>query len=240
MKKKYDFLNKFYYVKVILICFVCSMILTSCKPESSHGTIKKTEEISIELSMEEAIDMGFQEASKYYNDLKLTEIHSYDNDDSPSINTGIDGSREWWYVDFANEKSNYVSVLIHNANVIEIKNFDENWNNGLINLSDIKLTAEEAVQKAREIGLCGGDPNNEEEWIRGYNFKLSYASLIKTPDDMKIFLEVIGISPQGNFAHVDFDAATGEILLAEEKIVDKDGNIEWRNFIGETQCEERD
>lgn len=32
-------------------------------------------------------------------------------------------------------------------------------------------------------------------------------------------------------AHVDFDATTGELLLAEEKIEHDNGDVEWKTFI---------
>ena len=54
------------------------------------------------------------------------------------------------------------------------------------------------------------------------------ASLVKSPDDIRLFLELIGISPSGNFAHVDFDAKTGEVLLAEEKLEKSNGEVEWK------------
>ena len=110
-------------------------------------------------------------------------------------------------------------------------NKDWNGNNGLFSLSDINITAEEAVRKVQELGLRVGNPQNAEEWVSGYNFKLSYASLLSALEDMRLFLEIIGIfSQEGNFAHVDFDAATGELLLAEEKIEYENGEIEWKNF----------
>ena len=87
------------------------------------------------------------------------------------------------------------------------------------------------MRKVQELGLRVGNPQNAEEWVSGYNFKLSYASLLSALEDMRLFLEIIGIfSPEGNFAHVDFDAATGELLLAEEKIEYENGEIEWKNF----------
>jgi len=55
--------------------------------------------------------------------------------------------------------------------------------------------------------------------------------LISEPDVERIFMEVIGISPNGNFAHVDIDAETGEVLLAEEKFEYEDGTAEWKSFI---------
>lgn len=160
----------------------------------------------------------------------MTEVHSYDNDYEPSITAGLNGEREWWYVNFANEDLNYVSILIRNGEVVALDNFDESGNNGLLDLSEIQLTSQEAAKKAKELGLQGGNPDKAEDWISGYNFKLSLTSLIKSPKEIRMFLEVIGISPDGNFAHVDFDAATGELLLAEEKIEYDDGTFEWRPF----------
>lgn len=177
--------------------------------------------------MEEAIQIAEQEADQYYKDLKLTEIHSYDNDIMPDINAGVDGKREWWYVNFANEKLNYVNVLIQDGEVCVVHTSDENGNNGLFELEEVQMTSADAVQKAREMGLKGGNPDSEEEWVSGYNFKVAYGSLVECPDDKRIFFEVIGVSPNGNFAHVDFDAVTGELLLAEEEIEYENGETEW-------------
>lgn len=184
----------------------------------------------VRISMEDAIAMGMKEAAKYYDGLLLTRVYSYDNDNAADIHTGEDGKRQWWYVDFANEKDNFVSVLICNGKFLEVRHYDSQGNWGLINLSDISLTSKEAVKKAQVLGLRGGDPKHPEEWVTGYNFKMSYESLVIAPDDMRVFLEVIGISPNGNFAHVDFDAVTGELLLAEEKIEYPNGDVEWRKF----------
>ena len=202
------------------------------EPEEYEDEETVSEEISdkIEISMEEAISMGMEEASKYYDDLRLTEVHSYDNDQDPEIFSGDDGRRQWWYVNFANEAQNYVSILICDGEIGAAEKFDSNGNNGLINLEDIHLSSAEAVQKAQEMGLRGGDPNNHDEWVTGYNFKMSYASLADSPEDVRIFLEVIGISPNGNFAHIDFDAVTGEVILAEEEIEYSDGETEWKAF----------
>ena len=46
-----------------------------------------------------------------------------------------------------------------------------------IDMDDVNMTADEAVQKAKDYGLVGGDPDNESHWVSGYNFKMSYASL---------------------------------------------------------------
>ncbi|MEY8334374.1 hypothetical protein AALB53_14890 [Lachnospiraceae bacterium 47-T17] len=192
---------------------------------TGRGIINK-----IELSLEDAVALAQKAASRYYDGLYLTHVYSYDNDRTPQMSSGSDGRREWWYVNFANEKKNFVSVLICGGEIVNAVHFDENLNNGLFDLSDVKLTAKQAAQKARALGLRGGDPANGDEWVSGFNFKLSYASLAVSPDDVRLFFEVIGISPNGNFAHVDFDAVTGEPLLAEEKLEYANGDVVWRKF----------
>lgn len=231
-------------VKVMAYVILSAITLTACsqvnsmdmetseilKESNDNESSEKRENNKIEISMEDAIFVGREEAVKYYNNLQLTEIHSYDNDDSLNNSSGNDGKRQWWYVNFANENKNYVSILICNGEIDIIEHFDNNANTGLLNLSEINLTAEEAVKKAQEMGLTGGNPDNGRDWISGYNFKMSYGSLTESPDDIRIFLEVIGISPNGNFAHVDFDATTGECVLAEEKVEYSNGNVEWVKF----------
>ena len=226
---------------IVLVSTVMSGCLSGIKTTQSDESTYVTDEVSdsdlneennskVEISMEEAINIAQEEAEKYYANLMLTEIHSYDNDEKRDIDAGANGERQWWYVNLANEESNYVNILIKDGAIVNVENYDDNGNNGLFSLSDINITAEEAVRKAQELGLRGGNPQNEEEWVSGYNFKLSYASLLSAPEDMRLFLEVIGISPEGNFAHIDFDAITGEVLLAEEKIEYQNGEIEWKTF----------
>lgn len=246
---KNNLLSKQIKAKVMASIILLAMTMTACSQESSvvkNGKMtteentdsveneeEKSSEIDenkIELSMEEAIALGMEEASKYYENLLLTEVHSFDNDQNPDTGSGEDGRREWWYVNFANKEQNYVSILIADGEILNVEHFDSNGNTGLIDTADIQLTADEAVKKAQDMGLKGGDPKNESDWVSGYNFKMSYASLIDSPDESRIFLEVIGISPNGNFAHVDFDAATGEVLLAEEKIEYENEEIEWKKF----------
>lgn len=184
----------------------------------------------VEISLEEAIEIGEEEANQYYENLKLTEVHSYDNDEKPESASGDDGKRQWWYVNFANEEENYVSVLIADGEIIASVPMEQNANDGFIDLDKVEISAEEAVNKAKELGLTGGDPEKKDDWVSGYNYKLSNGSLEKDPENKKIFFEVIGISPDGNFAHIDLDATTGEVILAEEKIEHPNGDVEWKEF----------
>jgi hypothetical protein len=184
----------------------------------------------IEISMEEAIAIGLTAATEYFDNLQLTCVYTWDADKEPMITTGEDGKRELWYAWYANEEGNLVIVLIVGGEVFHVDAFEESGNGGLIDTSEITVTSAEAVMKAKELGLRGGNPENEYEWVSGFNFDLRYASLLVTPDDMRLFLQVIGASPNGNFARIDFDAVTGELLLAEEQIIHEDGSLEWREF----------
>ena len=140
----------------------------------------------IQVSMEEAVAIGEKEAQKYYDNLQLTEVHSYDNDAEPKMADGEDGKREWWVVNFANEEQNYVSIIICDGAVDVVEHFDRNWNNGLLDQADIKLTAKEAAELAKKLGMRGGNPENPEDWAYGYHFKMSYEALAETPEDMSI------------------------------------------------------
>lgn len=234
-------LNPMGKIKVMAVFVLTAITLAACsqgkttenlseKSTISNKTEKAKTAHKVEISMEDAISIGKTEATKYYDNLLLTEVHSFDNDENPNICAGEDGKRQYWYVNFANEHENYVNILISNGKVDIVEHYDNNGNTGLLDLNKIKMTAEDAVIKAKELGLKGGNPDKESDWVTGYNFSMSNGSLIKTPDDNRIFLEVIGISPDGNFAHVDFDAVTGEVLLAEEKIEYDNEDFEWRTF----------
>lgn len=217
----------------LLTMITVIMLLGGCGEES----LKENNGIS----MEEVVELALAEGAKYYDNLQLTEIHSYDNDVVRSIDAGKDGKREWWYVNLANEQKNYVSMLFQNREIMLTMNYDSNGNGGLFTIDEVKITCEEAVQKARELGIRGGNPEVEEEWVSGYNFQLSYGSLTEAPDNRFLMLGVIGISENGNLARVYFNAATGEIVLAEEEVEHADGSLEYRRItIGEQKVQETD
>ncbi|MFI3212893.1 MAG: hypothetical protein R3Y24_06075 [Eubacteriales bacterium] len=188
-------------------------------------------DVKLEISMEEAIEIGATEAATYYDDLQLSAVYSYDGDELREEDAGVDGKRQLWYVNFANEESNLVHLLIKNGEIERVHTYDESGNYGLIDTSIITMTAQDAVDKSIELGLRGGNPDKPEEWVSGFNFNLVYGSLTEAPEEVQLFIEVIGISQNDNFAHVIFDAETSTLLLAEEKVVDENGDvIEWREL----------
>ena len=228
-EKKYIYLPLNLVLCVMLIgCGTANKHITDTTQKKVDDTdVEKTNE---EVSINEAVDIAYKKANEFYDDLELTEIHSYDNDEYPSEDSGIDGKREWWYVNFANTDNNYVSVLICDGKIQSVVPMEENGNNGLFSMDDITVTADQVINIATNYGLRGGNPNVEEEWVSGFNYKIEYSSLTDMPDDKRLFYEVIGISQDGNLAHVDVDATTGDVLLAEEKIEFTNDNFQWRSL----------
>jgi len=192
--------------------------------------IRGEEEEKIEINMMEAVELAGVEADKYYDDLHLAEVHSYDNDSNPCRTSGVDGKRQWWVVDFGNSKNNNVCVVICDGKVENVEAFDQSTTAGLLAEPENYISSEDAVNKAISCGLKAGDSVNDEDWTSGYNFRLFRGSLVEDPEKEYAIFEVVGVSEDGNYAHVEIDAKTGEILLKEEQYVDENNEYSWKTL----------
>lgn len=214
------------YRKKILVCIfiaiICSIVYSIC-PKS----LCKRDEKKIEISMEDAEQIGRIAANKHYKDMNLAEIHSYDNDEELSQKAGEDGKRQWWVAEYGDSYGNVVSIIIKNGAIVHVEDEVESIHGKCIFSTDL-LTSKQAVEIARKEGLLPGNPENNIDWTSGYNFKLSYGSL-NGREEEQIMMEVIGISPNGNFAHVILDAETGVVLIKEEQVVDNE-EYKWEIF----------
>jgi len=186
--------------------------------------------LKTEISMEEAIAMGTAEAEARNEGLRLTRIHSYDNDSIRSAAAGADGRRQWWVVRFGGEDGRRMDAIVCDGAIVAVETAAEDGCAAPIDLARVRLTAAEAVTAAKRVGLRGGNPDDEDEWVSGYNFRLSRAASEEESDKGRIVLEIIGISPAGNFAYADFDAQTGELLAAREKIGRCGEDVRWVDF----------
>ena len=185
--------------------------------------------LKTEISMEEAIAMGADEARTRDEGLRLTRIHSYDNDSIRSAAAGADGRRQWWIVRFGGEDGRRMDAILCDGAVVAVETADADGCDAPIDMARVKLTAAEAVVAAAKLGLRGGNPACEDEWVSGYNFRLS-STASEESGGRRVVLEVIGISPAGNFAYTDFDAETGELLSAAEKIERCGEEVRWADF----------
>jgi hypothetical protein len=209
--------------------FILSLtVLTSCTTREADD--HNYEETIIFISMEDAMALVLEIGKDYYDDLTVTKVHSHDNDTKPSSSAGEDGTRQMWTIALGNEADDSVTAYIKNGVAINVLPFESISNNGLIPMNQLNMTAKEAVEAAKKTGLRGGNPDIVEEWVSGYNFDLEFGSLVKAPGVRRVFLTVIAISPDGNFARVTFDAQTKELVLSEEKIEYEDGSVIWQEF----------
>ncbi len=179
--------------------------------------------------MKEAISIAYSKAKELSPDAKLHKIISTDAMVKPSEESGSDGTRTVWNVFFTDTKSNSeynIFVIRGKAEVKEDRN--EGAKKG-INDSDIKIDSTDAIKIAKkQKELKPGIPN--KDWAIGYHFKLDYVPFYEISDNEFLVIEIFGISPKGNFAHVDIDATSGKIIYSGEKTYDENGEAIWTPF----------
>lgn len=214
---------------LIFICifFISVSIVAYIKLDMK--LISKTSSQMEETTVKEAISIAYAKVKELSSNAKLIKIISTDAMVKPSEESGSDGTRAVWNVAFTDTKTNAeynIFVIRGKAEVMEDKNKAPKKG---INDSDIKIDSTDALKTAKEQkGLKPGIPN--KDWAIGYHFNLEYASYYEIPDKEFLVIEVFGISPKGNFAHVDIDATSGKIIYSGEKTYDENGKGNWTQF----------
>ena len=92
--------------------------------------------------------------------------------------------------------------------------------------SDLSFDSSDAIS----IAKSQKNPKPGKDWAVGYHFVLQYFPFDEGIKTERLIIEVIGLSPKGNFAHVNIAEKTGKIVDAIEKIYDKNGNAIWTDF----------
>ena len=178
------------------------------------------------MTMKEAIAIAYKDAKKWSNDAKLIKIISTDAMDNPINKSGELGKRNTWNIKFTDIKSTHEYIIFVSNGKIAKHEQTEFGEKKIIKDSDLTLDSSDALsiainQKKLKPGI---------DWAIGYHFNLEYASFYDKPGKEYLIIEVIGLSPKGNFAHVDIDEKTGEIIYAGEKTYDDKGNAIWTDF----------
>lgn len=214
---------------IFLLIFICILFISVCTVifiETDTKLASKTSSIKEETTMKEAISIAYTKVKELDPDAKLSNVLSTDSQDNPSEDSGSDGTRRIWNVDFTDNKSkSEYNILVSNGKA-QIQHDGNKVTRDLISDSDIKFDSNDAVKVAKEQkGLMPG-----KDWAIGYHFNLRYASLHETPNEKFLMIEVIGLSPKGNFAHVDIDATNGKVVYSEEKTYNAQGKAVWNTF----------
>jgi hypothetical protein len=191
--------------------------------------ISKTSSQKEGTTMKEAISIAYTKVKELSSDAKLIKIISTDTMVKPSEESGADGTRAVWNVSFTDTKSNDEYNIFVVRGKAEIEKYKNKAPEKGISNSDIKIDSTDALKIAKEKKeLKPGIPN--KDWAVGYHFKLAYVSFYEIPDKEFLVIEVFGVSPKGNFAHVDIDATNGKIIYSGEKTYDENGKGIWNPF----------
>lgn len=223
--KKNIFLSAFICILFIFLIVVASIKIHTNLSSQTTSPISSPKE---ETTMKEAISIAYTKVKDLDPDAKLAKIISTDARVEPSEESGSNGTRPVWNVTFTDTKSNAeynIFVSCGKAEIFEDKN---KVVRKAISDSDIKIDSTDAIKIAKEQKeLKPGIPN--KDFAIGYHFNIYYASLNGAASD-KLIMQVIGISPNGNFAHVNIDASNGNIIDSSEKTYDENGKAIWTPF----------
>ena len=203
---------------------------------AEHGLSAGT----MEITAKEAVVIGFENVKAFIDEPLLIRVSSTDADDSPTINSGLEGKRRSWNVQIGNKDGDkWTTYQIVNKRIVDIHGDDAlNYNNdiyfmkGKHTLSDIVIDSDKAVGIAIDKkNLSPGNPEKPENWLVGYHFNIGDVIMSDNVHDTKLVIMVSGISPNGNLARITIDMETGEIIGAGEQTgYDEDGHSIWEPF----------
>lgn len=220
---------------LILIGIVSLALLAYIGINKSTATKSKVVSIvSSELqavTMKEAIAIAYEDVRQFSKNAKLVKIISTDTMDNPTSASGESGKRVAWNLMFTDPRSSdevqgaSYNVYVSNGKVASHKKVDFGQHK-TISDSDLTLDSSHAVSIAKnQKAIKPG-----KDWAIGYHFDLEYFPINNEIEKESLIIEVFGLSPKGNFAHVDIDEKTGNIVDAIEKTYDAVGNAIWTDF----------
>ncbi|WP_217588220.1 hypothetical protein [Lentibacillus saliphilus] len=194
---------------LILIVFSLIILLGGCinsKSDNDKQSAVATTNLSVEVSLNEAISIAYQNAVNWDKKAQLYRGTSVDNDEGI---TGGDGKRRYWDILFGIPDTNKIFLVqIQDAEIkkaIDITSEDDTPipKNYFIDNSEIKFDTPELLKKAKEITeLYPGD-----DWAKGYNFRIA-----KDIDKSVILIDVIGWNKKRDeMKGLQFNANTGEL-----------------------------
>lgn len=223
---------------------VASITSKETDETTDEETDEKTDEKKNVTAME-ALRLGYEEAKKHTEEEPLLiYLTSTDSSTVPQErNDGLDGKRNTWNVRFGSGKGNFAtSIRIDNGKVIaeDMKEDDNNLlGKGQVDISDINLDSPEAVKEAiEELGMQPGNPEIEDDWIKGYHFTIAGYLTDPNSSEEHWLLRIMGISPNSPNSEneslrmsVFFDVKTGEMINATEMTgYDKEGHSMWKDI----------
>lgn len=197
------------FLKIIscwLVIFLVIVSLSSHEGSASDG----------EITLKEAIDIGFERAKEWNEKATLTSVNSVD--ETMGGSRGETGKRFKWFVMFIVPGTEDFVLIGISEKKITVFEPGKQTPDPPIPFGKIKLDSSDALQLAKDIyGLQQG-----KDWATGYNFTLDSI-------DGKPILTVFGNDQDSRFASISFNAQNGEVVSAVHKLPYGGGLLAKRN-----------
>lgn len=210
------------------------------EPTTSTSDDKTDERKTV--TMMEALHLGYEEAKKYTEEPLLIDLTSTDDTTgTQGKNDGADGRRTTWNLQFGSRMGDRNINLHIDAGKIDASVSEDDNNllrKGLYAVSDIKIDSPEAIKQAIELlDIRPGDPEIEDDWIKGYHFSIMGFLTDPNSYETRYLLRIMGISPNSPNSENDslrmtvfFDVKTGEIVNASEMTgYDDNDRTDWKD-----------
>ena len=159
-----------------------------------------------ELSLKEAINLGFQRAKEWSPNASLTRVNSVD--ETMGGSRGENGKRFNWFTNFMVPGTDeHLLIGISKRKITVYKPIKQSSQDPTIPSNEINFDSSDVLKLAKDkFGLKQG-----KDWATGYHFTLDRI-------DGKPVITVVGNVQNNLFARVSFNAKTGEILGAIHKV----------------------
>ncbi|SDN11648.1 hypothetical protein SAMN05518871_103336 [Psychrobacillus sp. OK028] len=192
-------------ISCLLVIFLVFVNLIDLKGIASDG----------EITLKEAIDIGFEKAKKWNDNAYLASVTSVDEDMGGT--RGETGKRYKWTLSFEASSTDQQLFVFISKGKISGTHEGKGAVYGEIKIDDIKFDSPDLVKIAKEKY----DLQKGVDWATGYNFTLY------TEND-KPTATVIGNDKDRLFTRITFDAKSGEIVGATHKVPIGGGIIKAR------------
>ena len=159
-----------------------------------------------EITLKEAIDIGFERAKEWNVNATLTRVNSVD--ETMGGSRGETGKRFKWFVIFMVPGTDDQLIIgISGKKITVFEPIKQSSQDSIIPYDEIKLDSSDALQLAKDkYGLKQGI-----DWATGYHFTLD--NIDGTP-----ILTVFGNDQDNRFTRISFNAQNGDVVSAIHKL----------------------
>ncbi|QFF99275.1 hypothetical protein PB01_10805 [Psychrobacillus glaciei] len=169
-----------------------------------------------EITLKEAINIGFQRAKEWNVNATLTKVTSVD--ETMGGSRGEAGKRFNWTLFFVVPGTDDYVLIGISEKQIWLFRPDKQSQDRTIPYDEIKLDSSDVLQLAKDkYGLKQG-----EDWATGYHFTLDSI-------DGKPILKVFGNDRDNRFTSISFNAQNGDVVSANHKLPYGGGLLSIRN-----------